>query len=129
MKKYFGLVVAAFLINTTFIMAQGFGGGPRLTVQERLKLVNEKLVDFKLDNAHQNKSDSIFTVYYTAIQKQRDEMVAAGGEPDRDARRANMQKLSLERDNELKTIFTDEQFKKWKNDIEPTMRPQRSNRQ
>jgi protein CpxP len=34
-------------------------------------------------------------------------------------------KLMEERDEKLKKIFTDEQYKKWKDEIEPTTRPQR----
>ena len=63
------------------------------------------------------------------MQKQREEMKSGGGTPDRDAMRDNMLKLNIERDEKLKLIFTDDQFKKWKQDIEPAMRPQRQNRQ
>lgn len=108
-------------------MAQG-KGGPRLTLEERIKVVNEKLTDFKLDIDKLAKTDGVFTVYYNAIQKQREEMRASGGEPDRDAMRDKMLELSIDRDEQLKLIFTAEQFKKWKDDIEPTMRPQRQNR-
>jgi protein CpxP len=40
-----------------------------------------------------------------------------------------MLKLNIDRDEQLKQIFTDDQFKKWKDDIEPALRPQRPNRQ
>ena len=39
--------------------------------------------------------------------------------------REKMQKLQAERDDKLKKIFTDDQYKKWKDEIEPTTRPQR----
>lgn len=129
MKKQIGITMMALLVSISFAIAQGPGGGPRLTVAERIKAVNEKIADFKLDTDKLARTDSVFSIYYTAIQKQRDEMMAAGGEPDRDAMRANMMKLSTARDEQLKPIFTDEQYKKWKNDIEPAMRPQRPNRQ
>ena len=54
-------------------------------------------------------------------------MMSSGGTPDRDAMRAKMLKLNIDRDEQLKLIFTDDQFKKWKDDIEPDMRPQRLN--
>lgn len=127
-KKQIALSIVAFFISTTFILAQG-GGAPRMSIEDRVKAVNEKLADFKLDNAKLAKTDSVFATYYTAIQKQRDDMMAAGGAPDRDAMRTKMMKLSSDRDDQLKQIFTDDQFKKWKNDIEPAMRPQRPNRQ
>ncbi len=128
MKKQIALSVLAFFVSMAFIMAQG-QGGPRLTIEERVKAVNEKLIDFKLDNDKLAKTDSIFTAYYTSIQKQREEMMSVGGTPDRDAMRDKMLKLNIDRDEQLKLIFTDDQFKKWKQDIEPAMRPQRQNRQ
>lgn len=129
MKKQIGIIMIALLVNLSFAIAQGPGGGPRLSVAERIKAVNEKIADFKLDDKKLTRTDSVFSTYYTAIQKLREDMMAAGGEPDRDAMRAGMMKLSGTRDEQLKQIFTDEQFKKWKNDIEPAMRPQRPNRQ
>ena len=129
MKKQIAVSIIAFFVSITFVMAQGPGGGQRMSVEDRVKAVNEKIADFKLDNDKLSKTDSVFTTYYTAMQKQRDEMMAAGGTPDRDAMRTKMMKLSSDRDEQLKTIFTDDQFKKWKNDIEPAMRPQRQNRQ
>lgn len=129
MKKQIGIIMIALLVNLSFAIAQGPGGGPRLSVAERIKAVNEKIADFKLDDKKLTRTDSVFSTYYTAIQKLREDMMAAGGEPDRDAMRASMMKLSSTRDEQLKQIFTDEQFNKWKNDIEPAMRPQRPNRQ
>ena len=38
---------------------------------------------------------------------------------------AARQKLTDERDAKLKTILTEEQMKTWKEQIEPSMRPQR----
>ena len=129
MKKQIGIIMIALLVNLSFAIAQGPGGGPRLSVAERIKAVNEKIADFKLDDKKLTRTDSVFSTYYTAIQKLREDMMAAGGEPDRDAMRAGMMKLSGTRDEQLKQIFTDEQFNKWKNDIEPAMRPQRPNKQ
>ena len=128
MKKQIALSLLALFVSIVSIMAQG-QGGPRLTVEERVKAVNEKLTDFKLDKDKLAKTDSIFTAYYTSMQKQREEMMSGGGTPDRDAMKDKMLKLNIDRDEQLKLIFTDDQFKKWKEDIEPAMRPQRQNRQ
>lgn len=127
MKKQIAISIFAFIMSIGCLMAQG-QGGPRLTLEERIKAVNEKLTDFKLNTDKLAKTDSIFTVYYNALQKQREEMRASGGEPDRDAMREKMLKLNIDRDEQLKLIFTDDQFKKWKSDIEPSMRPQRQGR-
>ena len=127
MKKQVALSIFTFFLCIGSIMAQG-QGGPRITLEERIKIVNEKLADFKLDSEKLAKTDSVFTDYYDALQKQRDEMRASGGSPDRDAMREKMLKLNNDRDERLKLIFTSEQFKKWKDDIEPAIRPQRQNR-
>ena len=41
---------------------------------------------------------------------------------------AEMQDMAADRDAKLKTVFTDDQMKTWKDSIEPSMRPQRGNR-
>ena len=52
-------------------------------------------------------------------------MTAGGAQPDRDKMRAEVQKLNGERDEKLKKVFTADQFKKFKDEIEATLRPQR----
>ncbi len=127
MKKQIAFVIIALFVSCSSLMAQA-QGGPRLTLEDRIKAVNEKLADFKLDTEKLSKTDSVFTVYYNTLQKQREEMRSAGGTPDREAMREKMLKLNIDRDEQLKLIFTTEQFKKWKDDIEPALRPQRQNR-
>ena len=127
MKKKILIAGIAALLSTTGLMAQG-GGFQRKTVEERVKEVKEKLADFKLDAEKSAKTDSAFTVFYKESQKMMEEAMASGGQVDREAMRANRQKLSDERDAKLKLIFTEEQFKKWKDEIEPSMRPQRGQR-
>jgi protein CpxP len=129
MKKQIALSIVAFCLSIGFAMAQQGRSGPRLTVAERVKAVNEKLTDFKLDKNKLAATDSIFTAYYSTLQKERETMMDGGGTPDRQAMRSKMLKLNIDRDEQLKQIFTDGQFKKWKDDIEPAMRPQRQNRQ
>ncbi len=128
MKKQIALSLMALFVTMASVMAQS-QGGKRLTVAERVKAVNEKLADFKLDNDKLIKTDSVFTAYYTSMQKQREEMMSGGGTPDNEAVRDKMLKLNIERDEQLQLIFTNDQFKKWKEDIEPALRPQRQNRQ
>lgn len=128
MKKQVALSILVLFVTITSLMAQG-QSGPRMTVAERVKTVNEKLADFKLDAVKLAKTDNIFTAYYTTLQEDREAMRNAGGTPDKEVMRSKMLKLNIGRDEQLKLIFTDEQFKKWKDDIEPVMRPQRPNRQ
>ncbi|MBC7508119.1 MAG: hypothetical protein H7320_05110 [Ferruginibacter sp.] len=128
MKKQIALSLMALFVTMASVMAQS-QGGKRLTVAERVKAVNEKLADFKLDNDKLIKTGSVFTAYYTSMQKQREEMMSGGGTPDNEAVRDKMLKLNIERDEQLQLIFTNDQFKKWKEDIVPALRPQRQNRQ
>src|SRR5205809_539155 len=125
MKKAIFLLTIA-ITGVLAVQAQGGGGGfQRRTPEERLKMVKEKLTNLKLDKDQTTKSDSAFLDFYKAQDKVFEDMRAAGGAPDRDAMREKMQKLAAERDEKLKKIFTVDQFKKWKDDIEPTTRPQR----
>jgi periplasmic protein CpxP/Spy len=128
MKKQIAAVLITALFSIGTATAQG-GGGPRKTVPERVKEVMEKLVDFKLDKAKSDQADSIFTSFFTSQQKMMEEMRAGGAVPDREVMRENRKKLVDERDAKLKTVFTEEQFKKWKDEIEPSMRPARGNGQ
>ena len=123
MKKKMLLLASLALMAVFAVNAQG--GGMRMSVPERVKAVMDKLTDFKLDKDKTALTDSAFTNYYTSAQKMREEMMAGGGQPDRDAMREKMQKMAAERDDKLKKIFSDDQYKKWKDEIEPTTRPQR----
>jgi periplasmic protein CpxP/Spy len=124
MKKKM-LLIAAFALLIFFAANAQQGGGMRMSVPERVKMVMDKLTDFKLDNDKTALTDSTFTNYYRGLQKMMEDMRAAGGQPDRDKMMDGRKKLADERDDKLKKIFTDDQYKKWKNDIEPTTRPQR----
>jgi hypothetical protein len=54
--------------------------------------------------------------------------MAGGGQMDRDAMRAAMQEIADKRDGQLKEILSESQMRKWKDEIEPSLRPQRGNR-
>jgi periplasmic protein CpxP/Spy len=129
MKKSIILAVAIVLIGFLGAQAQGGQGGgggfQRRTVEERVKSVMEKLGDLKLDKDQTVKADSAFTESFRAQDKAMEELRAGGGQPDREKMRETRQKLVAERDEKLKKIFTEAQFKKWKEEIEPTTRPQR----
>jgi len=123
MKTKFFLMLLTLCGGIVMAQAQG-GGFPRRTVEERAKAAMDKLADFKLDKEKADQTDSVFTQFYRAADAKRQEMMA-GGSPDRDKMREEMQKMGAERDEKLKKIFTEEQFKKWKDEIEPSLRPQR----
>ena len=121
MKKTISIMVL-LLAGSITVMAQG--GGPRRTVEERVARVHHVLDSaFKLDAARLTQSDSAFAKYYRAQDRLREEMRAGGGQPDFQQMREKMQPLIDERDKELKVIFGDEMYKKFKEELEPAMRP------
>ncbi|MEO6316927.1 MAG: hypothetical protein ABIU63_11695 [Chitinophagaceae bacterium] len=124
MKKKMILLATAAMITLFAANAQG-GGMQRMPVPERVKMVMDKLTDFKLDKDKTAATDSAFTNYFTSQEKAMQDMRAGGAQPDREKMMETRKKLSGERDEKLKKIFTEEQFKKWKDEIEPTTRPQR----
>ena len=120
MKKKILFAAMAALISTAAINAQGPPGGgfPRRTVEERVKTIHEKFDStFHLEAAKQTKVDTVFAAYYRAQDKSREEMMAGGNPPDRDAMRTKMQELAAERDGNLKAILTEDQMKKWKDEL------------
>jgi protein CpxP len=127
MKKVILLLIAVATAGVFTASAQGGGGGnfQRRTPEENLKMVKEKLVDLKLSAEQTTKSDTVFINFYRDRDKMMEEMRAGGGAPDRDAMRAKSEKLATDRDDKLKAVFSADQFKKWKDEIEPAMRPQR----
>lgn len=125
MKKIIAIAVLFLFAGSISVMAQGGGGGFRRTVEERVKAAHQKLDSaFKLDAAKLTQADSAFATYYRATDKVREDLVAAsGGErPDFQVMRDKMQPYADARDKELKAILGDDNYKKWKDEVEPTMR-------
>jgi hypothetical protein len=123
MKKMSFMLLAALAITAT---SYAQGGGQHRTVEERVAIIHHKIDStFKLDAAKLSQTDVVFTDFYKAQDAKRQEMMAGGTMPDRETMMAEMKKLSDARDEKLKTIFTQDQFKKWKDELEPTLRPQR----
>ena len=108
------------------IAANAQGGYQRRTGEERVQIIQQKLDSaFKLDKAKLAEADSVFASFYRSTDKMRDEMMSAGGQPDFQAMREKMQPLMDERDKKLQGILTQDQFKTWKDQIEPSLRPRR----
>jgi len=100
---------------------QGF---QRRTVEERVKSTMEKISDsLKLSSAQQGDAANTFTEYYKAMEKLREGM-APGTRPER----ADFEKITAERDAKLKIIFTEAQYKQFKDVLEPSMRRPRGDR-
>jgi protein CpxP len=122
MKKMI-LFLAILFAGTVVVNAQG--GFQRRTVEERVATAHQKLDSaFKLDQTKLSQADSVFTNFYKSTDKVRDEMMN-GGQPDFQAMREKMQPSVDERDKKLQGILTEDQFKIFKDQIEPTLRPRR----
>lgn len=120
------LCLSLMLAFTAAVYAQP--GGPRRTIEERVKIIHEKMDSaFKLEPAKLTKVDSAFANYYRQQEKVRAEMMSGGERPDFQAMREKMQPLMDARDTELKGILSEDQFKKWKEEMEPAMMPRRRN--
>ena len=115
-------MVIAAMLSFTAANAQG-GGGQRMTPEERIKFTIEKMTPLNLDAETKSKADVIITDYINGQQKAMDEVRASGG--DRDAMMAKRKEFTDARDAKLKAIFTEAQMKQWKDEIEPSLRPQR----
>ena len=112
----------AAIFSITAVNAQG-GGGQRISPEERIKMTIEKMAPLNLDAAAKAKADVIITEYINGQQKVMDELRASGA--DRETMMARRKELADGRDARLKAIFTEAQMKQWKDEIEPSLRPQR----
>ena len=117
-------MISSFILLA--IVANAQGGFQHRTVEERVQMVQQKFDSaFKLDKAKLADADSVFANYYRGQDKIREDMMSSGGQPDFQAMREKMQPLIDERDKKLQGILTQDQFKTWKEQIEPSLRPRR----
>lgn len=124
MKTKFVMIISFLVFGVISVNAQG--GFQRRTVEERVQMVHQKIDSaFKLDKAKLADIDSAFASYYRAQDKLREEMMNGGGQPDFQAMREKMQPLADERDKKLQGILTADQYKTWKEVIEPSLRQPR----
>lgn len=115
-------MLVAFLFGAIISVNAQQQGMQRRTVEERVKATMDKLTTpLSLDQAEQDKTTAVFTDYYTSQDKMREDARASGNRPDRSV----VEKMMNDRDEKLKGIFTDDQYKKFKGEVEPTLRPQR----
>ena len=124
MKKMSLLLLA--VVAFAGVYAQPGGGFQRRTVEERVASVHAKMDSaFKLDATKLAEVDAIFTSYYKDSDKAREEMMASGERPSREAMQEKMQPLTEAREKKLKAALPEAQYETWKKEIEPGMRPQR----
>src|SRR5574337_2017341 len=123
MKTKITMLVALILMASTGIYAQGM---QHKTVPERVKAAMDKITTpLGLSDSQVSSTDSVFTDFYTAQMKMFQDARASGQRPDRDA----FQKMTDDRDAKLNAIFTPDQYTKFKNEVEATLRPQRRQRE
>ena len=97
----------------------------RRTPEERAASIHAKIDSaFKLDPTKLANLDTAIVALYKAQDKKREEMMS-GGMPDRETMMAEMKKFSDAQDEIIKAVLTEDQFKIWKEQIQPSMRPQR----
>lgn len=124
MRKQILLSAFAILFGLSTAFAQGGGGFQRQTPEERTKAAMEKMAPLQLNEDQAKKTETVLLDLFTEQQKYMDEMRASGN-MDREAMQAKRKELADKRDLKFKEIFTEEQMKKFKEEVEPSMRPQR----
>lgn len=124
MKKTIVAVMLVSCIGTLSTFAQGGGGGFQMpTPEERVKRVHFKIDSaFKLDEPKLKQVDTLFLDYYQKQDKVREELNAAGGGGGFQEMQEKMKPYHDELDSKLKPILNDDNFKIWKEQIEPTLR-------
>ncbi len=119
MKTKITMLFAFILIATTGIYAQGMQSR---SVPERVKTAMDKITPaLNLNATQQASTEKVFTDFYTSQMKMFQDARSSGEMPDR----SQFQKLTDDRDAKLKDIFTADQYKKYKDEVEATLRPQR----
>jgi hypothetical protein len=104
------LLSAMLLLFATFSFAQAQGDMKKMTVSEKVKkTVSELTPVLTLDNDQQTKMEGIYTDFYTAKEKMH-ESTPAGAQPDP----AKKQKLMTDRDQQIQTVLTPDQYTKYK---------------
>lgn len=122
MKKQIFLILLVFITTAGSIMGQ--------EMVEQKPNVHAKETYFKLKadlnlvGEQDAKVYQVFEDYYTTQMKIKEEM-RLGGNTDAERMKDNMQRVAGARDAKLKVILTEEQMKKWVNEVEPAMYPQR----
>jgi hypothetical protein len=124
MKKRILVLLALVMGATTFAVAQG-GGFQRRSPEERTAAIHAKLDSaFKLEAKTLTNLDSALNTLHRAQDKKMQELFAGGpGSVDRETMRAEREKWDNAKNDIIKAVLTEEQFKIWKDQIEPSMRP------
>ena len=122
--KAFILAIVLFVF-TGVLNAQG----SKRSVESRVENVMNKFDVLKLDKATSETVSEIFTDFYTAQDKIRDNIqgpattLAQGfARQDYQSVRKQNEKINDDRDKRLKKALTTDQYKKWTDEIEQSLR-------
>ncbi|AHF17749.1 hypothetical protein [Niabella soli] len=118
------LVIGLFLCVSQPALAQ------KESVSDKVSATLEKFDEaIKPEKTKRSSLESIFTDFYGAQEKLRNNIqgpsspLAQGLQhQDYQSVRKQNENLFTDRDNRLKKILSDDEFKKWKNSIEPSLR-------
>jgi len=123
MKKAIIALSLFIATGSISVMAQGGGGNFQPpTPEERVKRAMFKIDSaFKLDAEKTKTVDGLFLEYYKQQDKVREEVMAGGGGGFQ-VIQEKMKPYTDELDTKLKPILGDDNFKIWKEQIEPTLR-------
>ena len=114
---------AILLLFATFSFAQAQGDTKKMTVDEKVKKTMSQLTpQLALDNDQQTKIQAIYTDFYTAKEKLY-EGLQPGAQPDK----AQKEKLMNEKDERIKAVLNEDQYKKFK-DWEDQMMKQKKDK-
>ena len=123
MKKTIIAIAVVMLAGTISTLAQGGGGFQMPTPEERVKRVHFKIDSaFKLDETKAKQVDALFLDYYQKQDKVREEVMAGGGGGGFQLMQEKMKPHQDDLDAKLKPVLGDDNFKIWKEQIEPTLR-------
>ncbi len=125
MKKQIFMLIAIIGFCYQSLNAQTNNEPPRPpkppTIEERLKLVNEKIAkELTLTKEQKQKIEAAYKDFFTKTEELHKKMPPPPPPPP--LPKEVMDKLSGERDAEIKKVLTGDQFKKYM-DIEKTLRP------
>lgn len=123
---------AVILAIVLFICGGTLYAQSKRSLESRVETVMSKFESLKLDKATTETVTEIFTDFYTAQDKLRDNIqgpatgLAQGlVRQDYQSVRKQNERIIETREKSLKKALTAEQYKKWTDEIEPSLRPRR----
>jgi len=120
--KLKAFILGCFVFGTAVAEAQPGGGFQRQTVEERVAVIHNKIDSaFKLAPNKLIVLDSALAVLFRAQDEKMRELFS-GGMPDRDVMMAERKKYTDARDEMIKAMVTEEEYKIWIEKIAPTLR-------